>query len=302
MSTASREIVIIGGGIIGSCTAYYLSQMAAARGVQASITLLDGSGIAAGASGKAGGLLALDWHGEYFATPKAHEAALGLIADSRFLLAMIFPLFTGGSTASLASLSYQLHSDLASSLSGPERWGYRHLDTLSVSADLSPSQARAKKSSVDARFDWLNKDALRDTSQLGTKETTSQVHPRLFTEAMVEEAKKAGVNVVVATATDLKRTQGGGFTVKAGDQSFPATEVVVAAGPWTGKVLKQLGLKGGRASGIGGSRAHSVVLKTAEGRDLPAQALFTSIKEGRGMSEPEIYVRRFGDYSSDEFR
>lgn len=209
---------------------------------------------------------------------------------------MSFPLLllsTGASTSSLASLSYRLHSDLASSLSGPERWGYRHLETLSVSADLSPSQARAKKSSVDARFDWLNKDALRETSQLGTKESTSQVHPRLFTEAMAEEAKKAGVKVVAATATGLQRTEGGGFTILAGDQSFAASEVVVTAGPWTGKVLKQLGLKGGRASGIGGSRAHSVVLKTAEGRDLPAQALFTSIKEGRGMSEPEIYVRRF---------
>lgn len=64
MSTPSREIVIVGGGIVGSCTAYYLSQMAAARGVQATITLLEGSGIAAGASGKAGGLLAEDWHGK----------------------------------------------------------------------------------------------------------------------------------------------------------------------------------------------------------------------------------------------
>lgn len=67
MSTTSREIVIVGGGIIGSCTAYYLSQLAATRGVQASITLLEGSGIAAGASGKAGGLLAEDWHGKHLA-------------------------------------------------------------------------------------------------------------------------------------------------------------------------------------------------------------------------------------------
>lgn len=52
---ASRQVVVIGGGIVGSSTAYYLKK----RG--ANVTILEGSSIAAGASGKAGGLLAYDW-------------------------------------------------------------------------------------------------------------------------------------------------------------------------------------------------------------------------------------------------
>src|SRR4051812_43031516 len=56
---ATREVpvrvVICGGGVIGACTAYFLSR----RGV--AVTVVERSEIAAAASGKAGGFLALDW-------------------------------------------------------------------------------------------------------------------------------------------------------------------------------------------------------------------------------------------------
>lgn len=214
------------------------------------------------ASGRAGGLLALDWH---------HS-----------------------STESLAALSYKLHRQLAEEHGGEQRWGYRTLDTLSVSADLTTSQKSARKSpkETDARFAWLNKDKLRETSVLGTKETTAQVHPRLFTEGLGEEAKKLGVQFVEGTASSLTR-KASTITIatEEGDE-HTCSQLIVTTGPWTGRLLSQLGLakSAGRAARIDGSRAHSVVLKTAKGRDLPAQALFTAIKENGGMSEPEIYV------------
>jgi glycine/D-amino acid oxidase-like deaminating enzyme len=51
----ARNVVVIGGGIVGSSTAHFLKK----RG--ADVTIIEGSSIAAGASGKAGGLLAYDW-------------------------------------------------------------------------------------------------------------------------------------------------------------------------------------------------------------------------------------------------
>lgn len=88
-----RHIVIVGGGIIGTSIAYYLSRT---KGGPA-ITLLESSkGVAPGASGKAGGFLALDWHGM--------------------------------ATSSLAALSYKLHRDLAKENNGAERWGYREVE------------------------------------------------------------------------------------------------------------------------------------------------------------------------------
>lgn len=211
------------------------------------------------------------------------------------------------STASLAALSYRLHSELAVEYGGAVRWGYRRLDTLSVSADLSSSSSSAKLSSRSKKlkgadlFPWLNKDVLTASEVLGSQETTSQVHPEQFTRAMVEEAEKLGVNVVYGSVEGAQARADGGYDLSVAPRdssapqdrlTVPVTDVVVAAGPWTGKLLAKVGLdkNAGRAKAIKGSRAHSIVLKTAPGRDLPAQALFTSIKEVGGRhAEPEVY-------------
>jgi len=49
------RVVICGGGVIGACTAYFLSR----RGVK--VIVVESTGVACAASGKAGGFLALDW-------------------------------------------------------------------------------------------------------------------------------------------------------------------------------------------------------------------------------------------------
>ncbi|GAA5932471.1 Tda3p [Sporobolomyces koalae] len=275
MSRQSK-IVVVGGGIIGTTTAYYTALLARERGLDAAIHLVEGSSIAAGASGKAGGLLAVDWHGP--------------------------------ATASLAELSYSLHAQLAQQYAGESRWGYRKLDTISVSADLShPSHSsklsNTKKLKNGDLFPWLNHDVLTHSSVLGSQETTSQVHPEQFTKSLWEEAGKLGVETTFGTVDALAKHDNGTYTVTITARDEPvetttleADQVVICAGPWSGKLLSSLGIKGGgRARRIDGSRAHSVVLKTAPGRELPAQALFTSIKEKKGGSaEPEIYNRPDG--------
>ncbi|GAA5887007.1 hypothetical protein JCM6882_009413 [Rhodosporidiobolus microsporus] len=279
------RIAIVGGGIIGASTAYQLSTLAKQRNLtDVEITLIEGSEIAAGASGKAGGLLALDWHGP--------------------------------STASLAALSYSLHASLASEHDGPSRWGYRKLSTLSISADFSslsrgsfkPRGARKLKGATEEQnFDWLSDEVLTGSEVLGTPETTAQVHPEQFSRAMADLAVERGAKIVYGTVTELdKPTQANApyrLTIQQRDGSadpstLEADQVVIAAGPWTGRLLSSLGLSSGRGAGrakaIRGSRAHSVVLKPAEGRELPATALFTSIKTKGGHAEPEIYNRPDG--------
>ncbi|KAL8283531.1 hypothetical protein RQP46_005634 [Phenoliferia psychrophenolica] len=261
----SETIAIIGGGIIGVSCAYFLAHHAKLP-AGTRIVIVEGSDVAAGASGKAGGLLALDWH--------------------------------GASTASLARLSYSLHASLSASHSGPTLWDYRPLTTLSISADLSSPPPPSSSSS------WLSPSILASSSTLGTPSTTAQVHPAKFTRALLDLSLRTGnVEVRYGTVTSFSGDTSKGFALeiqpKGGGEpeKLKADKVVVAAGPWTGTLLKGMGVKG-RASRIGGERAHSVVVRTSEERPpLPAQALFTSIKTkgvGAGTHEPEIYNRPDG--------
>ena len=59
-STDVKNIIIIGGGIIGCTTAFYLASHPRFASSSAKITLIEASkaGVAQGASGKAGGLVA----------------------------------------------------------------------------------------------------------------------------------------------------------------------------------------------------------------------------------------------------
>ncbi|KAM0748279.1 DAO-domain-containing protein [Meredithblackwellia eburnea MCA 4105] len=218
----------------------------------------------------------------------------------------------GHSTSSLASLSFKEHLSLAKEHDGASKWGFRPLTTLSLSADVTPTSTVPRKVHKREDFSWLDENVVRESSVLGTKDTTVQVHPYLFTTSVLDLAKKEGVEVVYGTVVGLKPgsdEQGAryqvDYTPRGGEgvdvETIPASDVILAAGPWTGSLLSKLGLTSGagRASAIDGSRAHSIVVKPPPGRKLPAQALFTSIKTKSGMRggstvEPEIYLRPDG--------
>jgi glycine/D-amino acid oxidase-like deaminating enzyme len=91
--------VIIGAGIIGASTAYFLSH-SPSRGQDHEITILDPCPPASGASGKAAGFLSHCW--------------------------------TGSASASLENLSFRLYKELAQECSGAEKWGYRPCRVLAV--------------------------------------------------------------------------------------------------------------------------------------------------------------------------
>lgn len=54
--SSKKQIIIVGGGIIGCTTAYYLT-----KNKKYAVTLIEKHNIACHSSGKAGGLLAKDW-------------------------------------------------------------------------------------------------------------------------------------------------------------------------------------------------------------------------------------------------
>ncbi|KAF2016541.1 FAD dependent oxidoreductase [Aaosphaeria arxii CBS 175.79] len=279
-----RNIVIIGGGIIGSTTAYFLSHHEKFNRERDSITLLEATKIAGGASGKAGGLLA-KW-----AYPSC-----------------------------IVPLSYRLHQELASTHAGSSRWDYRgvncgQLDTkgrppsktpnnaLNLNKDSVSLQKRSEKAlgllraaGVPDDLDWVQADGIAAYDEMGDPSTTAQVHPFKFTTSMADLAEEKGVKVVFGSAKEVLQSSSTGsvegvkYTDKATgeEKTLEADTVVLTAGPWTPIVWPK--------APISALRAHSVTITPS--RPVSAYALFTSIdlpKAGGKRSHtvtPEIYAR-----------
>ncbi|KAF4469133.1 hypothetical protein FALBO_3970 [Fusarium albosuccineum] len=298
-----RNIVVVGGGIIGCTTAYYLTRHPKFNPALHTITLLEAApSVAPGASGKAGGLLAL-W---------------------------AYP-------ACLVPLSYRLHAELAAEHAGPQRWGYRKLGCGSFDAVVSrdkikalqkaqvdedgkaweklPKQNGAAKDLLEAGnlpkdLDWVDREIIDNWAEMGSPGATetAQVHPFHFTTSIAELAQQSGaiihtnakvtkINSSKARVESVEYLDRGAGETKTIDA---VTDIVVAAGPWTGKVLPR--------AKIEGLRAHSVVYDA----EVSPYAIFTDIelppdfvpehrakmgqkRRHKGRVDPEIYARPFGE-------
>ncbi|KAI1759956.1 FAD dependent oxidoreductase [Hypoxylon sp. FL1150] len=326
-----RHIVIIGGGVIGTTTAYYLTRHPSFNTAIHHITLLEATSIAAAASGKAGGLLGL------WAYPTC-----------------------------IVPLSYRLHAELAAEHGGADRWGYRQVGCGQIAATVGDNnnvtngapKSRKKssigvtsmelddvqsedgqeddiqangqtewqklpkqnekarsllhKSLLPADLDWINASVVREYSEMGLPgfTATAQVHPYQFTTSMAALARKGGTEMRLnakVTRIGLNKTESAVSYVEYLDRVTGktqtiegVTDVVVAAGPWTGQLWPR--------TKVEGLRAHSVVFAA----DVSPHAVFTNIelppdwtpthraargepRQHRGNVDPEIYARPGGE-------
>jgi glycine/D-amino acid oxidase-like deaminating enzyme len=185
------HVVICGGGVIGACTAWFLSR----RGID--VTVVERAGVAAAASGKAGGFLALDW-------------CAGTPLDA------------------LARRSFHLHDALPKQVGAD--WSYRRMNAYSgVVIDEGSAHRHAP-----ASLEWLS-DGVVITSRLGTPETTAIVPPRTFTSAMMDAAQRRGTRLKLGQITGLVRSADGSAVegVDVDGNTMAADAVVIAMGPWS---------------------------------------------------------------------
>ncbi|KAH6652238.1 FAD dependent oxidoreductase [Truncatella angustata] len=312
MEPGPRNIVIVGGGIIGSTTAYYLTRHPSYNPSLHRITILEATSIAAGASGKAGGLLGL------WAYPQC-----------------------------LVPLSYKLHAELAAEHGGAERWGYRNVSCGKITAtvharDLNgvshvpirrssratdgklendqpkdweklPKQDETaskllQDSKLPSDLNWIDQNLVKEYATMdrfGSTET-SQVHPFQFTTTIATLAQEKGVHIRLnakVTAFKLKldnrSVAGIEYLDRATDEIRSidgVTDVIVAAGPWTGRLIP--------SSSVEGLKADSVVFDA----DISPYAVFTNIslprdwvpphraakgqkRQHKGNVDPEVYAR-----------
>ncbi|KFY09533.1 hypothetical protein V492_05458 [Pseudogymnoascus sp. VKM F-4246] len=313
MADGKQDIVIVGGGIIGCTTAYYLTKHPSFDPSRHSITLLEATRIGGGASGKAGGLLA-QW---------------------------AYP-------ASIVPLSFDLHSQLAEAHDGVQQWGYRRISCGKLTAKdqkLPTSQAATSWTQLATWFslgkrkhikeenrdipakdfpddlDWINAKSIKSYEDISTTNATAQVNPFQFTMAMARLAEEGGAKVVLGSvdaigyapddpqssseryvankeaghfipgsATREKRVHSVSYIDKATSESrsILATIVVIAAGPWTPILFP--------SAPISSLRAHSVTIRPT--KPVSAYCLFTEISltpedaDGDGAEQGDPAVPR----------
>ena len=185
------HVVICGGGVIGACTAYFLSR----RGID--VTVVERADVAAAASGKAGGFLALDW-------------CAGTPLDA------------------LAQRSFALHAALPEEVGAD--WSYRRMSAYSGFVVGEHSARRHAK----AELEWLS-DGVVITSRLGTPETTAIVPPRTFTSTMMTSAQARGARLHTGRVNGLARSPDGVGVrgVEVDGDIIEADAIVIAMGPWS---------------------------------------------------------------------
>jgi glycine/D-amino acid oxidase-like deaminating enzyme len=177
----------------------------------------------------------------------------------------------------LVHRSFDLHAELAVRLD--DDWGYRRLTTYGGFAPLRHRGAYA--------VDWLS-ERVAVGRRLGSPDTTAQVHPARFTQAMMQAAGAQGASLRIGQVAGLA-TGGGAVTgVIVDGETIAADAVVIAMGPWSILASAWLSLPA-----VFGLKGHSVVFAT--GDRVPAEAAFVEYREGAGgVLEPELFPRPDG--------
>jgi glycine/D-amino acid oxidase-like deaminating enzyme len=221
----------------------------ACRGV--SVTVVERSGVACAASGKSGGFLALDW-------------------------------CDGSPLGPLARASFALHAVLARALGAD--YGYRRMDTFMLAASERDAVRGGHRVAAPT---WLDGAGVV-TAALGSTETTAQLHPARFTAALIAAAQARGATLRMGVVEGVVRRGGAARGVRVDGDTLEADAVVLAMGPWTGRLAERLPLPAVR-----GLKGYSVTLAGAE---LPAHALFVEYRTADGRHlEPEIFPRADGE-------
>ena len=215
----SSDVVVVGGGIAGVSTAYYLAQ----AGV--GVTLIEKDSVGSHASGFAYG-------------------GLGSYGSSA----------VGGPVMALASEGMRLHEQLAEELPGQTGINPEYRDRPSISLVFDEDEADAARAALPSKqsqgaysVSWADPDALREIEPRISDEAlggvhvggTADVEPHRLVLAMAQAAGRAGVKIRRGMVDGVSR-EGSGYRVISDGDDVSCGSVVLAMGPWGGQATAWL--------------------------------------------------------------
>ena len=221
-TTADRDVVIIGGGIVGIAAAYYL----AAMGVRS--TVIEKDGIASHASGFAYGGLS----GGVTAGPQPNTAII--------------------------EYSMGLYPALAGTLADETDIDVQYQDRPLLRLALSDDEAAALTGNLDwqqarrgYKVEWLDPTAARGLEPRISPETVGALHveggsdvePYRLTLALAQAAEKRGAVIRTGEVTAVHHRDGKLMGVSLGSEQVACGAVLVAMGPWSAQAESWFGMR-----------------------------------------------------------
>ncbi|GAA5905455.1 hypothetical protein JCM6882_003166 [Rhodosporidiobolus microsporus] len=314
MAPPDQHVVILGSGIVGLCTAYYILKLSPSARVVVVEASPSGE-IASGASRYAGGFIAGAWQ------------------DPPSL--------------PLSALSYTCHKELAAELGGADRWGYRECGATGLNVGSVDTERSAYRNlpggkgreSVGGKGDKLPTGTWveGEKEELSLEGGVAQIDPADFCQTLYKHLTTAyssrfstvfgkPVDITPRSTTSTMRTlfvaPNPKFTSRTATFSLPLHTLVVAAGPWSAAVCAELDLPPIPLTNLPGHSLlirpapHDDLLRRSGLKELPSEAVFAGISGAvggvhastsglaRGLTEeekregytrsPELFVRTNG--------
>jgi glycine oxidase len=215
-------VIVVGGGVIGCAIAYHLAR----RGVP--VTVVERGELAGEASGAAAGMLA----------PLAEAHAPGPFLDLCLASLSLFP-----------SLAAELEAVTGIGI------GYERTGTLRVALSAEDEDALRERyrwqKGTGLPLEWLGGDMARELEPALSPRVRcavlspdeGQVDPQRLTMALAGAARAHGAHLLLSTpVAGILRRGRRILGVRLPSGLLRGGHVVVAAGPWTGRLLRGLGL------------------------------------------------------------
>lgn len=209
-------------------------------------------------------------------------------------------------------LSYKLHGELAAEHNGGARWGFRRIHCGQLSAKGRAQSTKIKseskadnKSSISLQkrdasaigklqaagipkdLHWFSPTSVRSYYEMGDPLTTAQVHPYQFTTSMASLATEGGARIhtqarVTSISTPNNTAESVTYTTSEGkSHTLPASDIILAAGPWTQRLFP--------SAPISALRAHSVTIRPSA--PISAYALFTEIALPSSFGRTDTFLK-----------
>eukprot|EP00924_Labyrinthula_sp_SR-Ha-C_P010596 augustus_masked-scaffold_61-processed-gene-0.0-mRNA-1 protein AED:1.00 eAED:1.00 QI:0/-1/0/0/-1/1/1/0/445 len=293
------KVIIVGGGIIGCSTAYYIRKLhnKTNPSEDLEIILIEQEAIAAAASGQAGGFLLNSNEQSGFGNLSRLSFELFKKLADQFGAEEIQyrPIDCYRAEYSPKTTIEAMDMSLSTSVDEPNRSWFKTQATLS----MKPGTGAFRRNRRNPRpsyaphpemreFSFLNQHKLEITERVFTEVETAQVDPLLICKKFL---KASGAKIIFSKFIGLKlydidkdKIESVIIENESGDKSFVSgDEFCFCMGPWSDK-LRRIGLQ---VPIISGKRINSVSINTSSGT-LPAATFFTN------YANCEIFLRKNG--------